>query len=678
MKLHRPVFAAVLFLGAIAAGRDALDRWVARTRLPSLVVERSVELRDRDGMLLRAFTVGDGRWRLGTGLVEVDPRFIAMLVAYEDKRYWHHAGIDPWAMIRAGLQAMREGRIVSGASTLTMQTARLLEEGSTGRWAGKLRQIRLALALERVLSKEEILTLYLNLAPYGGNLEGVRSASLGYFGKEPRRLTPAQAALLVALPQAPERRRPDRSATQARAGRDRVLKRMGAVGLLPISDVQDALRGQIPDRRIVFPRHAPHLADRLRAERPARRVHHTTLDGAAQRRVEKLAASALHGYQEELSLAILVANHQTGDVLISVGSRGYDMERAEGFLDMTRAVRSPGSTLKPLVYGLAFDRGLAHPETLIDDRPMRFGTYAPQNFDRRFRGTLRIREALQASLNLPVVAILNALGPATLLQALRRGGSHPRVPTGRPGLAIGLGGLGLTLEELVQNYASLARGGRAVRLIYRKGEDTIEGPRILNPAAAWHVTDILSGVPRPPNAPSMPVALKTGTSYGHRDAWAIGYDGAHVVGVWVGRADGTPVPGVFGADLAAPLVFEVLARLSMSHVPLPYAPAAALTVGNADLPFPLQRFGARAGRPDPSKPIIAFPPDGATLETSSPIFAKLQEGHAPFTWLVNGVPVISGSRERQVSLPAISGRGYQTLAVIDAAGRSNRVTVFID
>ncbi|MEM9523005.1 MAG: penicillin-binding transpeptidase domain-containing protein, partial [Pseudomonadota bacterium] len=510
------------------------------------------------------------------------------------------------------------------------------------------------------------------------NLEGVRSASLGYFGKEPRRLTPAQAALLVALPQAPERRRPDGSATRARAGRDRVLKRMGSIGLLPLPDVQAALRAQGPDRRIVFPKHAPHLADRLRIEEPARRVHHTTLDGAAQRRVERLAATALHGYQEALSLAILVVDHRTGAVLISVGSRGYGMERAEGFVDMTRAVRSPGSTLKPLIYGLAFDRGLAHPETLIDDRPMRFGAYAPQNFDRRFRGTLRIREALQASLNLPVIAVLNALGPATLLRALRQGGAHPRLSSGHPGLAIGLGGIGLTLEELVQNYASLARGGRAVRLIYRNGADATEGPRMLSPAAAWHVTDILSGAPRPPNAPSAPVALKTGTSYGHRDAWAIGYDGAHVVGVWIGRADGTPVPGIFGADVAAPLVFEVFARLNMPHVALPSAPASALTVGNADLPLPLRRFGPRGGLLDSGKPVIAFPPDGATLEVSETIFAKLQEGHAPFTWLLNGVPVISGSRARQVSLPAVPGRGYQTLVVIDAAGRSSRVTVFVD
>jgi penicillin-binding protein 1C len=595
------VIAAIAVLLAVGAGaRDALDRWVAATDLPPLAAETSVEVLDRSGRLVRAYTVADGRWRLSTPLDAVDPDYLEMLIAYEDKRFRRHVGVDPVAFLRAAGQAIGNGRIVSGGSTLTMQVARLLEEGPTGTLDGKLRQIRVALALERRLSKDEILALYLERAPFGGNLEGVRAATRAWFGKAPRRLTAAEAALLVALPQAPEARRPDLDPAAARAARDRVLARMAGAGVLTAEAAAAARRDAVPMARRAFPALAAHLTDRVNAAEPGRPVHHLTLDAAFQARIEALAARAARDAGARLSVAIVVADHATGEILASVGSAAYAADGRSGFVDMTRALRSPGSTLKPLVYGIAFDEGLAHPETLIDDRPTRFGGYAPQNFDGVFRGTVRLREALQLSLNLPVVTLVDAFGPARLMAHLRRAGVEPVLPGGQPGLAVALGGVGVRLDEMVGLYAAIARGGAALRLSAVQGSAGETGQRVLSPAAAWHVADILSEMPPPPGAARMGLAYKTGTSYGHRDAWALGFDGRHVAGVWLGRPDGTPVPGAFGGALAAPVLFEVFARLKPALDPLPPPPAAALTVTNARLPraaaaVPGARCGIRRG-----------------------------------------------------------------------------------
>ncbi len=664
-----------LWLGAL--GRDRFDAWVDATILPSLVVETSVEVLDRDGALLRAYTVADGRWRLALAPDQVDPAYLAMLVAYEDKRFRDHAGVDPRSLVRAVLQAAWNGRVVSGGSTLTMQVARLLEEGTTGQVAGKLRQMRVALALERRLTKDQILQLYLHLAPFGGNLEGVRAASLAYFGKEPRRLTPAEAALLVAIPQAPETRRPDRAADRAEAARDRVLSRAVAEGVIDADTATAALGEAVPGLRQPFPLHAPHLADRARSLDPQAGSHRLTLDGDLQRKLETLAATAVAGRGDRLQVAILVADHASGEILASVGSAGYQADLRQGFVDMTMALRSPGSTLKPLVYALAFDQGLAHPETMIDDVPMAFGAYAPQNFDRLYRGTIRVREALQLSLNIPVVQLTEALGPARLISAMREAGMAPVFPGDQPGLAIALGGVGVTLTDLVQLYAGLARGGVVRPLTWTTDAEAAEGQRLVSEVAAWAVGDILAGLAPPPGAPPNRLAYKTGTSYGHRDAWAIGFDGAHVIGVWMGRADGTPVPGAFGADVAAPVLFQAFNRLKPVLDPLPPAPAATLLVAHADLPLPLQRFRSRSAAFEPAAdaPAVAFPPDGAEVELlPAGLKVRVQGGTAPFTWLADGVPVIVALDAREAML-ALPGAGFVTLSVIDAEGRSARAEV---
>jgi penicillin-binding protein 1C len=671
------VLAALLWVAA--AGRDAADRWIDGTRIASLAPATGAEVRARDGALLRAYQVENGRWRLAVDPEAVDPFYLALLLETEDRRFHDHAGVDPRALLRAAWQAALNGRVVSGGSTISMQVARLIEGTGTGRIAGKLRQIRVALALERRLGKRDILGLYLHLAPFGGNVEGVRAASLAWFGREPARLTPAQAALLVALPQAPEARRPDRDPAAAGRARDRLLARAAAAGLIDAETAAAAMGEGLPRARQPFPTLAPHLADRLTAEQTGRLPVATTIDAGLQARLESLAADAVAGSGERVQIAILVADHATGEVLASVGSPGYAGGPRQGFLDMTTALRSPGSTLKPLVYALAFDEGLAHPETLIDDRPTAFGTYAPTNFDGAFRGTIRVREALEQSLNVPVVALTEALGPERLMAGMRRAGARPALPGGgRPGLAVALGGVGLSLGDLVAIYAALARGGEGVALSPLAEAAGGTGAQVVSANAAWAVGDILAGLAPPPGAGSARIAYKTGTSYGHRDALAIGFDGRHVAGVWMGRADGTPVPGAFGAETAAPVLFRVFGSMKAAPDPLPAPPPGMLTVATADLPPPLQRFRPRGGRGAAAAdaPEVAFPPAGASVAIDEgTLLLRVRQGVAPFTWLANGAPLIVGTAEREVVISEGLSPGRLTLSVIDAEGRSDRVQV---
>lgn len=678
MRAHRWIFALALSLALAAGARDGLDAWVDRTIMPPLLSATGVEVLDRNGDTLRVFTVADGRWRLAPG--DVDAGFLNMLVGYEDRRFYSHSGVDLRAMARAVVQAVWHGGVVSGGSTLTMQVARLMEDGSTGQWAGKLRQIRLALALERHLTKRQILELYLTRAPYGGNIEGIRAATLAWFGKEPARLTPAQSALLVALPQSPETRRPDRHRDRASAARNRVLDRMVRQKVLDIETAEAAKLDPVPHMRRPFPAIAPHLADRALAQDPAALRHDLTIDAALQSKLEVLAARAVRTLPGAVSVAIVLADHRSGDILASVGSAGFQLDARQGFVDMTDALRSPGSTLKPLIYGMAFDRGLAHPQTLINDAPAHFGAYAPQNFDGHFRGEVTVTDALRQSLNIPVVRLMDEIGPAHLMDTMRRAGLRPKLPGDHAGLAVALGGVGVTLSDMVQLYAALARGGDAIPLRWRQAGDPPQPTRILSPAAAWQVGDILAGLAPPPGAPRRALAYKTGTSYGHRDAWALGWDGAHVAGVWIGRPDGTPVPGAFGGDLAAPILFEAFQRLKSRPDPLPAPPPETLIVSTAELPQPLQRFTGRNAvfAPDPGAPEVVFPPDGARMSAAdADLTIKVRGGKPPYTFMANGLPLVTNVQAQQVSLDSL-GAGFSQIAVIDALGRSARVNIRLD
>ena len=534
--------------------------------------------------------------------------------------------------------------------------------------------MRLALALEKILTKKQILELYLAHAPYGGRIEGLQAATLAWFGKTPARLTPAEAALMIALPQSPESRRPDRFPAQATAARRRVLERVGAQA--------EQHQTPLPTQLRPFVRLAPHLADLAVRTDPLLRRHNLTVDADIQRRMERLVARAVRNQVDGLSAALVVADHRTGEILASVGSPDYAASsKTPGFVDMTRAVRSPGSTLKPFVYAMAFDQGLAHPDTLIRDSPVSFGRYAPQNFDGQFRGVLSVREALQLSLNIPPVLLLQELGPARLMSLLRRGGTVPRTSGGQAGLAVALGGVGLTLTELVQLYGALANGGNVIPLTWQHSSGSPSTP-LVSRSAAWQVSNILAGLAPPSGiaAQHHRVAYKTGTSYGHRDAWAIGYDGEHVIGVWLGRPDGTPVPGAFGGEMAAPVLFEAFGRLKSRAVPLSTPPPETLILSTADLPRPLRHFRPRNAvfRSTLDAPEVSFPPEGAILRSSGGgIPIKVRSGVMPLTVLLDGTPVLTNLRHREALLP-LATEGFSRISVIDAKGRAAAVNIRLD
>ncbi len=686
------ILAAALLLLAPVVAYGAVRLSMAAMGPPPLAAaaQVSVTVLDRDGDLLRAFTTPEGRWRLPVEPDEVDPRYLAMLMAFEDRRFPSHGGVDPLAVARAAYQLARHGRIISGASTLTMQVARLLEGEHDRTIAGKWRQAVRALQLERRLSKDEILSLYLRLAPFGGNLEGVRAASLAYFGKEPRRLSIGEAALLVALPQSPELRRPDRFPEAARRARDRVLDRVMEAGVITAAEAERARGEPVPHGRREFPMLAPHLSEAEVLRRPLQAVHRLTLSRGLQSQLETLAREHTRALGRRLSAAVLVVDNGSGEILAYVGSSDYLDASRLGAIDMVGAIRSPGSTLKPVIYGLAFEAGLGHPETLIEDRPARFGLYAPRNFDEDFRGSVTIREALAHSLNIPAVKALDAVGPARLVSRFRRAGLSPVLPGNEaPTLAIALGGIGLSLRDLAGLYACLAHGGGAVELAHHRDEDERaaalrSGPpkRLLSPAAAWYVGDILKDAPPPAGAAGGRFAYKTGTSYGYRDAWAIGYDGRHTIAVWVGRADGASTPALTGRAAAAPLLFDAFRRLGPERAPLASPPAGVLRVSGAQLPPPLKRF-AEPGDDSPAGPyldppvLIAFPPDRSELELADGddlLLLKAEGGALPLTWMVDGTPITSEAHRREAAWQP-TGRGFVKLTVTDARGRVDRVTV---
>jgi penicillin-binding protein 1C len=682
--------AALALIGLVLA--TTLAVWtVALGPLPLTQARQvSTTIVDRHGKLLRAYAMADGRWRLPVDASNaVDPTYLKLLLGYEDRRFRLHAGIDPLALGRAALQFMTRGHIVSGGSTITMQLARLMEPRRQRSIYAKLHQMVRAVEIERRLNKDQILNLYLALAPYGGNLEGIRSASIAYFGKEPKRLSLAEAALLVALPQSPENRRLDRYPEVARIARDRVLDRMVEEGVVSAADAAQAKAVPVPRLRKPIPILAPHSADRAIAVVKDVPVISLTLDSSLQKVLEALAQDRAVALGPDISVAIMAVDNESGDVLARVGSPDYFDDRRAGQVDMSRAVRSPGSTLKPFIYGLAFEDGFVHPESLIDDRPIRFGSYAPQDFDMTFQGTVPVRKALQLSLNVPAIALLDRVGASRLSSRLKQAGANLVLPKDEvPGLAMGLGGVGITLQDLVQLYAGLARLGstRPLREIVNTKDDQRDPLRLMDQVAAWQVGNVLIGTPPPENAPHNRIAFKTGTSYGYRDAWSVGFDGRMTIGVWVGRPDGAPVPGLVGRTAAAPILFDAFARTGKLPAPLPRPPEGALMASNAKLPLPLRQFrplGELVRTGSEQALHIQFPLNGSRIDVTnsgdaqfSGMPVKVAGGVVPMTMLVNGTAVgeIDSRRQRLVDSP---GPGFARLTVIDATGAADTVVVRI-
>ena len=592
-----------------------------------------------DGTPLWRFADANGVWRYPVQTSEVSPYYLDALLTYEDRWFYQHPGVNPLALVRATWQNLTGARVVSGGSTLSMQVARLLDPHSRT-FHGKLRQLWRTAQLEWHLSKEQILNLYLNRAPFGGTLQGVAAASWAYLGKSPAQLTHAEAALLAVLPQAPSRLRPDRHPQRAQEARDKVLRRLAEFQVWPQAAVDEALEEPLLLAPRLEPSLAPLLARRLnRPDSPP--LIRTTLDAALQRRLEDLLLGWRARLPEYTSAAILVVEEENMAVRAYLGSVDINDAKRFGHVDMISALRSPGSTLKPFLYGMALDEGLIHSESLLQDVPRRYGDYRPGNFSMGFTGAVPASTALSSSLNLPAVQLLEAYGPKRFAAQMRIGGVPLALPAlAEPNLALILGGAGSRLEDLVSGYSAFARNGRSATLRLQP-DDTLRERPLLSPGSAWIVRRILSGQARPDRDPraelvQRPVlAWKTGTSYGFRDAWAIGVGPRYLIGVWIGRPDGTPVPGQFGLASAAPLmlqVHDVLTNRDSQRGISAQVVAVPTNVGVAAICWPL---GQPMNRSDPNcrRQRFAWTLDNTTPPTLQALDQPLSVGLMERVWV---------------------------------------------
>ena len=654
----RKLALALLLAAGCVAGVAALDRAfppdLSRVRKSALI------LLDDRGRLLDGRTSADGAWRVETRRADVDPAYVDLLLRTEDRRFAVHPGVDPFGLMRAAWQFAVHRRIVSGGSTLAMQTARLLSPHPHD-FAGKVRDILRALQLQARYGRAEVLDIYLTLAPEGGNIEGIRAASLLYLGHDPSHLSPQEAALLVALPRRPEALRPDRHPAAAVEAAQRVLDRAGEAGG---RDVEAVTR-----------RHLPHDAFALAARAwglGRRGIVGTSIDGDLQRTAARIIRSMPPPPHGEFA-ALMTRRDRTAAVWI--GGGGPDAGCRGCSVDMVTARRSPGSTLKPFAYGMAFDEGVLSPGTLMRDERMGFSGYAPRNYDHAFHGGTTAEVALQQSYNLPAVQVFRAVGPARFVANLAACGIQLALPRGggAPGLPVILGGVATRMIDLAALYGALSDGGTVV-LIRIEPDDPHAGVFLMRARAARQVTDILRGTPPPPGVTDWKdrdVAFKTGTSYGQRDAWAVGTTPAWTIVAWAGRPDGTASPGISGRETAAPL----MARLLDVVVPSggrrahPVAPLARMD----GLSPALRTFGGSDG------PRVLAPPSGSTVESlgedgrMQPVGLEASGGTPPYRWMVDGSPV--STLPGGVPSWSPDGPGFAHIAVTDAEGRTGTADV---
>ncbi len=699
MRFNRPALprGSLLLLALLCLlAYAAFELSLAALPQPSLerAANTSTLVLAEDGRILRSYLTADGKWRLKSTPQDLPDHYLRMLLAYEDKRFFEHGGVDPLASLRAAIQFLRHGRSMSGASTITMQTVRLAGERESG-VIGKLRQAMLAIKLERAFDKQTILSAYLTLAPFGGNIEGARAAALQYYGKDLRALSIAEAAYLVALPQSPERRRPGSAGTAAKAGRDHVLQRLAQAKVLGAEESARAAAEPVPPARGRYATMARHLGDRLRAGAPAQRVFQTLIDYQLQRRLEILAKSVVARQADSANIALVVLRNSDMAVRAYIGGADYFDPSRAGMYDLVRGVRSPGSALKPFIYGLAFEDLVVHPQTIVTDDVLRINGYAPTNFDNLYRGDLSVREALVESVNTVAVMLLQAVGPDRFLGRLRSAGVRLEVPEAEkaPGLAIALGGLGISLDQLTALYASLANRGLLRSPRYTK-EQAGTAHRFLNGAAAWAVADCLADALPASDAIGLRtrdggrrVAFKTGTSYGFRDAWAAGFDSHHTVGVWMGRPDGSGRPGETGSAAAVPIMMQTFDLLAVpDHDVAAERPAGSILASQGKLPSRLQRYrrNVAVAAAEGSPPLqITFPLSDSTITLEragadySPFTVLAAGGEPPFRWLVDGREVGNGpGGDRLVWHPR--AKGQIEFTVIDAKGRAAASSVWLD
>jgi len=594
----------------------------------------SPELRDRDGNLAWAGLAPDDRWRLETRLEDLDPAYVEALLAYEDHRFRWHPGVDPLAVVRAAGQDLRAGRVVSGASTITMQLVRVLEPRP--RTVGsKLVEALRAVQLELRLSKDEILGAYTTFVPYGRNLEGVETASWALFGHAPDALTAEEIVTLLAIPQDPCARYPrPGSEERLRSARLRVVERLLDAGLLAEDPAEArALTARVafgpqPTRLRPLPRELPHAAAWMWGLDPEGTVLSSTIDRDTQRAVEAVLASHRGSLRARgiRDVAVVVVDHQDAGIRALVGGFDFGSGHSGAQIPAFAQARSPGSTLKPFIFARAMDRGLVLPETVVLDLPRRYGGWTPRNYDGGYRGSVRLDSALAWSLNLPFVALLERLGLQDLVGLLRAGGAHslPRDPS-QLGLSLAVGGVELTPLELAELYTALAHDGRHRPLRWLKDQPVVGGTQLLSPGAAWLTRRALSQRDRPDfparaelAAGPLPFYVKTGTSAANRDAWAAGGGRQLTAVVWLGNLDGTGSAHLVGGEVAAPLLFDLLEALEGSVGPTEPTPDEQLVAVRI---CPLSGLPAGLHCPHSEE---ALAPTGSVPAVSCPLHVELE------------------------------------------------------
>lgn len=523
-----------------------------------------------DGSLLHAFLSPDDKWRMEFELDEITPQIKQAFIAKEDRYFYQHPGVNPFAALRASFQNLFSGKRISGASTITMQAVRLIEPRPRT-FLNKLVETVRAMQLEWHYGKEEILRLYLNRVPCGGNIEGIKAASHFYFGKPPVRLSLSEVTTLTIIPNRPNSLKPGKDPAALLQARNEWLQRFLSQDAFNPTEIADALAEPLQINRVNKPDLAPHLSHRLHSAYPHQTQLHTTLDPAMQLAVENLTGAHVNQLKAEgvTNAAVLVIHNPTRKVMAYVGSNDFSDSTHHGQVDGLRAVRSPGSALKPLLYSLATDRGIITPKKVLYDIPANFSGYEPENYDGGFRGPVTAEKALSWSLNIPAVRLLNDLSVGELAGTLSKMGFHSiQKQTRKLGLSLALGGCGVTPEEMGGLYAMFASYGAYAPLRFLESDPISDPSPVLSPQSAWLLAEMLTQTNRPDlpmswkSSEDVPqIAWKTGTSYGRRDAWSIGYNPRYTVVVWVGRFSGEPVPSISGAETATPLLFRIFREI---------------------------------------------------------------------------------------------------------------------
>jgi penicillin-binding protein 1C len=534
-------------------------------------IEYSTIITDNKGEVIHAYLTSDQQWRMKTELNEISPLLRKTIIEKEDKYFYYHPGINLLAAGRAFFKNLVSGRRTSGASTITMQVARALEPRRRT-YLNKLVEMFRALQLESKYSKNEILQLYLNLVPYGGNIEGVKSASILYFKKNPDHLSLAEITALSIIPNRPGSLVMGKNNELIVRERNKWLNRFERDGVFTKKEIADALNEPLTATRGQIPQLVPHLSNKLKKEGGS--LIRTNIDLNTQLKVEKIVEDYSRSLREKniRNASVIIIDNATHKVVTYIGSASFADSTDGGQVNGASAIRQPGSTLKPLLYGLCMDGGLLTPKRLITDVAVNYGGYTPENYDRKFNGYVTMEYSLEHSLNIPAVKSLRALGKDQLIRKLISCDfMQIRKDQNKLGLSMILGGCGASLEELTGLYAVFASNGKYFKPVYTQEDSTVsrhasrsDGATILSPASAFMISDILSRISRPDfpinweSTVHLPkIAWKTGTSYGRRDAWSIGYNRRYTVGVWVGNFSATGIPELTGANIATPLLFRI-------------------------------------------------------------------------------------------------------------------------